>query len=196
MPFKVLSLILLILFSSPSFAKGGGASEFSPVAEIGVNFHTGLTGKSMTGALGQFVTFRAEGRKGFVRMQAASEVQTAVGKASIGAETPSGTLYGSGFLGGVHIFVIPVGRIQPFFGGSGVYAWHYLKITTPPTGVEPQTQTMSFGYEASAGVDIRTGGVEGNAIRIRSGYWNVTGKLGGVSGFQLHGFRIAIGVVW
>ncbi len=182
------------LCSNRALAKGAG--EVAPVAAIGVNFHTGVTGKSLTGALGQYVAFRAEARKGYFRPNAACEVQSSVGKASIGSDTPAATIYGSGFLAGFHVFLFPTGRFQPFFGGNGVFSWHFMKLASPPTGVEPYTQGLSYGYEASAGVDIRMGSQDGTALRIRSGFWSVGSQLAGVSGFQLNGFRFELGLVW
>ncbi|KKW26538.1 MAG: Thermophilic metalloprotease (M29) superfamily, partial [Candidatus Kaiserbacteria bacterium GW2011_GWB1_52_6] len=64
----------------------------------------------------------------------------------------------------------------------------------PPTGVEPNTQGLSLGYQVSAGVDLRFGSVEGTALRIHGSLWSVTSTLAGVSSFQLAGFRLALGM--
>lgn len=180
--------------AAQAFARAGG--EYAPILQTGINFHTGDTGKSLTGATGYVVTFRAEKRKGIFRPSMAADLNYASGNASIGSDTPTCTLMGLGFLGGVHIFPFTTGRFQPFFGGSGVFSWAFMKLPSPPTGVEPNTQGLAFGYEISAGVDLRLGNVEGNAVRIHGGLWNVTSSLGGVSGFQLTGFRFLLGIAY
>ncbi|HAR41454.1 MAG TPA: hypothetical protein DCS07_02290 [Bdellovibrionales bacterium] len=164
--------------------------------EAGVNFHAGNTGKSITGSNEYFMTFRAESRKGIWRPSIAADLGYAMGQASIGTETPTFTMMGAGFLGGVHLFPFSTGQFQPFFGGSGVLAWNFLKLTAPPTGVEPQTQGLSLGYEISAGVDLRFGRAEGSALRIHGGLWNVSSSVAGVSGFLLTGFRLSLGVTY
>ncbi len=187
-------MCLAVFFEEKSYGKAAG--DFAPTMDIGVMFYTGTTGKSMTGALGQIFTFRAESRKGFFRPQAALEVTTTVGKASIGSDTPSASLYGSAFLLGTHFFVFSNAKFTPFVGGSGIAAWNYLKMSSPPTGVEPQTQSLTFGYEVTSGVDIRMGSLDGTALRIKSGFYTTSGKLAGVSGFMLYGFRFSLGLVW
>jgi len=189
-------LIGLLGFVIPAatFAAGGGI--YAPIMEAGINFHSGETGKSITGSYEYFMTFRAESRKGIWRPTVAADLVYSRGNASIGAELPSFTMMGAGFLGGVHLFPFPTGQLQPFFGGSGVLAWNFLKLATPPTGIEPQTQGLSLGYEISAGVDLRFGRAEGRALRIHGGLWNVSSSVAGVSGFQLTGFRISLGVTY
>ena len=188
--------LVLAFCSEKSFARGSSGGDYAPVLDLGINFYTGTTGKSLTGSTGYFFNFRAEDSKGFFRPHAAMELSYSGGQASIGSDTPSSTMFGAGFLAGVHLFAFSTGRFQPFVGGNGVFAWNYLKMTSPPSGIEPNTEGLSFGYEASAGVDMRFGSSEGNALRIKSGYWAVTSKLAGMSGFQLSGFRITIGIVY
>jgi hypothetical protein len=193
---SALCLALLLSVALPGKVWAArGAGGYSPILELGVNFHVGDTGKSLTGAQGYFMTIRAEKSRSVFRMHGAMDIQYAGGTASVGTDSPSFTLYGAAFLGGVHIAPFQESKFSPFFGGSGVFAWEFLKMPTPPTGVEPQTQSLSFGYETSVGVDIRTRN-DGTALRLRSGYYAVTGSLAGVSGFQLSGFRFTLGFVW
>ena len=183
-------------FCGPAAFGAGGGGEYAPILETGVNFHSGDTGKSISGSNEYVVTFRAEKRKGMWRPTIAADLGYASGTASVGAESPSFTMMGAGFLGGVHLFPFTTGRFQPFVGGSGILAWNFMKLATPPTGVEPNTQGLSLGYEISAGVDLRLGNVEGNALRIHGGLWSATSSLAGVSGFQLTGFRLSLGVAY
>ncbi len=175
-------------------AWGASGGEYAPIIEVGANFHTGDTGKSITGASEYVVSFRAEKRKGRFRPTVAADLGYARGNASIGTHSPAFTMLGAGFLGGVHVFPFTSGRFQPFFGGSGILGWNFLKLPAPPTGVEPNTQAISLGYEISAGVDLRFGNIEGNAIRIHGGMWSASSSLAAVSGFQLTGFRLTFGL--
>ncbi|OFZ22230.1 MAG: hypothetical protein A2X94_01875 [Bdellovibrionales bacterium GWB1_55_8] len=184
----------LLLVPSGAFAAGGGGGLYAPIVELGANMHTGDSGKSISGAMTYVVTFRAEKRKGMFRPSIAADLGYTSGTASIGAELPGFTMMGAGFLGGIHVFPFTTGRFQPFFGGSGVLAWNFLKLPTPPAGTEPNTQGLSLGYQASAGVDLRFGNLEGQAIRIHGSLWSVSSSLAGVSGFQLAGFRLTLGV--
>jgi hypothetical protein len=171
---------------------------YAPIAEAGVNFYTGPKAGSAAGALGYFLNFRAEPRKGFTRWHVAAQFDYASGKAWINNSQVSFTGYGAAFLPGVHFFAYSDGRFQPFFGGEAIVAWNYIKTPPPGTGANaPQTQGYGFGYELTVGVDMRLGSLEGNALRLRSGYWNVTNSnLAGASTFTFSGFRFCIGVVY
>ncbi|MBI4924452.1 MAG: hypothetical protein HY843_00895 [Bdellovibrio sp.] len=194
--FFVIIAILVIEGLNTKLCFGKAAGEYAPAMDMGVAFFTGTSGKSMTGALAEYFNFRAEDRKGFFRPQAAMEILTAVGKASIGTDTPSASLYNASFIVGVHLFPFTAVRFAPFVGGSGVVGWGYLKMGSPPSGVEANTQSIVYGYELTAGVDLRTGSLDGAAIRIKSGLYVTSGKLGGVSSFMLQGFRISLGMIW
>jgi hypothetical protein len=172
------------------------AGEFSPIVEGGVNFHTGELTKSLNGATSYFVSLRAEKNKGFLHLQEAAEVEFGSGTAYVGSAQPSFTLLSGSYVLGAYIFPFGEGRIRPFLGGNGVMGWSQLKLSNSPAGVDPNTQGIVFGYELSAGVDIRTGSSEGTAIRVRTGYWSTSGTLAGQTGFQLPGFRFSLGLVF
>ena len=105
-------------------------------------------------------------------------------------------MYGGSFLPGFNLFAFDEGRVLPFVGVSGVVGWNVLKLGETVSGVESNTKSLSYGFEVSAGVDLRFGSIRGNALRLRTGFWNVTSSLGGVSGFEHHAFKISIGVVY
>lgn len=186
-------LISLLPFSAQA---GTGGGEYAPMLSAGVNFYSGDTGKSLTGALGYLLSLKAEKRKNFLRPFAAAEFEYSSGTASVGAASPSFTLMGGGFRGGVDMFVFTTGRFQVFLGGAGVLSWHMLKMPSPPAGTEPNTQGISYGYEAGAGVEMRLGSAEGNAIRIETTYSSISSNLAEISGFQLTGFKFLIGIVY
>jgi hypothetical protein len=190
------SALLLGALSAPAaLASGGG--PYAPVLEAGVNLHSGDTEKSITGTMGYFLGFKAEERKGFFRPLVGFQLESASGTAHLGTDEPDFSLLGASFLAGAHLFPFREGRFQPFVGGAGVLGWHYLKMESPPTDVDPQTDSLSFGWEASAGVDLRLGqSREGTGIRLRGSLWNVTSTLGGQSGFELSGWRISLGLVY
>lgn len=188
--------LYVIACVAPFCAQAAGGGVYAPILELGANFHTGDSGKSITGANTYQVTFRAEQRKGMLRPSVAADLGYTSGTASIGADLPAFTMMGAGFLGGVHLFPFTSGRFQPFFGGSGVLAWNFLKLPAPPAGIEPNTQGMSLGYQISAGVDLRFGNIEGRAVRVHGSLWSVNSKLAGISGFQLAGFRLSLGITY
>ncbi|MGK5088785.1 hypothetical protein WDW86_14605 [Bdellovibrionota bacterium FG-2] len=172
------------------------ANEYAPIVELGTTIHSGVTGKSLTGANGYFMAFRSERRKGLFRPEMAAELQRTSGNVTVGSEAADVTVLGAAFLGGFHCFFFKEGRFQPFVGANAVLGWHSLRMTTPPSGIEPYTQGLSYGFEATAGVDMRFGGFDGTAFRLNTGMWSVSSSLAGVSGFQLGGVRIAVGLVF
>jgi hypothetical protein len=188
-----LALLALALLPDPARAAGG---EFAPSFDLGVVLHSGTSGKSLTGVLGYVGSFRAESRKGFFRPYCAFELGSDVGKASVGENEPQATAFHGGFVGGVQLFPFSASKLTPFLGGGGILAWSMMKMGSPPEGVEPNTQSVTFGFEMAAGVDIRGSAGGGNALRLRSSYYFASGSLAGVSGFQLSGFRFTIGMVW
>jgi hypothetical protein len=193
---SIATLALQLCLAAPALA-GSAGGEYAPIVELGLLFHTGTTGTSITGTNGIGLSLSAEKRKKFIRPFGAFEFERASGLASVGDATPSYALYRGGFQGGIHFFPISGGRFDPFIGGGGHLSWATLQLTSPPEGVEPYTNGLAFGYQVSAGVDMRLGGTsDGNAIRIKSGYYSVTSNLAGISGFQLHAFRISIGVAY
>lgn len=195
----------MMLSSSYSFAAGtgaggggggGGSASFAPIVLAGVKFYSGDSGKSLSGAMEYIVSFRAEKRKGIIRPTMAVDLGYSLGSASINADTPSFQMMSAGFLGGIHIFPSATGRLQPYLGGSGVLAWNYLRLPSPPSGIEPNTQGLALGYELCAGVDLRFGRIEGSALRIHGSLLTVTANLAGITNFQLTGFRLAVGMTY
>lgn len=191
----ILAFLLSEMIGPQAYAAGGGG-EYAPVLGFGYKFFNGDTGKSITGSPGYVLHFRAEKRRGWLRTFADAEFEYSSGTASVGADAPGFSLFGGGFLGGANVFIFTTGRFQAFFGGAGVLAWHMIKLSPAPSGVEANTQSLSLGYEVRAGVDMRLGGADGNAIRLESGYSAVTSSLGGQSGFQLKGFTFVLGLVY
>ncbi len=187
---------LIAVWPSRSWAAKGGGGDYAPILELGMDFHTGTTsGSSLTGANGYDLTFRSEKRSGFFRPSIAADIEFSSGNATITGTPAAYTLYGASFDGGVFIFPFQTGRFQPYFGGSGVLGWDILKMASPPSGVDANSMGLSFGYLISAGVDIRLGSVDGNALRIDTGYWAVSGSLAG-GGFVLNGWRFSLGLVY
>lgn len=184
-----LATTLLLSLDNPAIASG----DYSPILELGTNFHSGATGKSLKGGLGYLFAFRSERKKTLLRPTVALEIASDIGKASIGAAEPTATVFTGDFAAGCNFFAFGDTRFAPFFGVHGHIGWALMKMTSPPAGVEPHTQGLAFGYELTAGVDLR--GNEG-AFRIRTGMYNVNSTLAGVSGFALSGWRFTLGYAW
>ena len=105
-------------------------------------------------------------------------------------------MFGGSFLPGFNLFIFNEGKVLPFVGANGVIGWNVLKLSTDVTGVESNTKSLAYGFEVSAGVDVRFGSIRGNAIRLRTGFWSVTSSLGGISGFEHHAFKFSVGIVY
>lgn len=191
----ILCAVWLGLLPVNGFAAGAGG-EYAPIAAPGIIFHAGDAGKSLTGASGYLLRLGAEKRKGFLRPNARLEIEYSSGTASVGDSEPDFTLFHGGFHGGLNLFIFTTGRFQAFVGGAGVASWSQLQLTSPPDGVEENTQSLSFGYETSAGVDMRLGSAEGNAIRLESSFYSVSSGLAGEGSFQLQGFKFLLGIVF
>lgn len=192
---NVARVAMVALFLCPLFARAAG-SDYAPILEAGMHSYSGVQKSSLNGSTGYFMTFRAEKRKGFARPSIAAELQSASGEASIGAYTPSYSMTGAVFLPGTHFFLFPSGRFMPYVGVSVIIGWARMNLgTDPPGSLEPYTQGLSFGYMPGAGVDIRTGRIDGNALRIAMGLYNASAPLAGVS-CSMTGFRLSLGVYW
>lgn len=190
---KFLTLTLIVIGISAQSTRAG---EYSPVLEGGLEFYTGDPNKSNSGALGYLVSLSAEKRRGFIRYNAIAEFQYSKGTAMLGGATPDYTLYGTSFGLGAHLVFMSESKFQPFVGGEGIFAWHFLKMPSPPAGIDINTAGMSYGYELTAGCDLRLWSTDGRALRIRGGYWAVKGNIANQTGFDLTGFRFTIGVVY
>ncbi len=123
-----------------------------------------------------------------------ADILYSTGKASIPSSTSSFTLYGAGFLPGFNIFPTKSGVFQPYFGASAIVAWNLIKLASPPADVDANTQGLTLGYEIRAGIDWRPGRADGQAIRIQSSLYTASGSLAGVSGLQVNGFRLGLGL--
>jgi hypothetical protein len=189
----LLRLLLLILVSLPS-AWAAPASEYLSLFGAGGHFYTGDPDKSFTGASGYFLTFQAEKRKGVIRPTFLADFHTAGGTAYVGADRPEFRLWGAGFQAGVNLFFPIESHVQPFVGAQGVVLWDILKLLPAPAGVLENTDSICYGYAVSAGTDLWVGRGEGFSIRVQGSLWTVTGKLAGITGFQMNGFRITLGV--
>lgn len=174
------------------------AGDVRPHAVVEFSYHTytGTEGKSIKGATGYTMIFRSSDIKGFLRPHVAFEIGTSTGTASINTDTPSYTLYRASFLPGFHIYIIPAGNFQPFVGANGTVGWSFFQMDSPPTGIEGDTQGLFYGYEASAGVDIRFSKNKDSAIRISSSVLTNYAQVAGFTDFQLNSFRLALGYLF
>jgi hypothetical protein len=187
-------MLLLVLAASPA-----RAVEILPIVELGPKFHTGTTGQSLTGNTGYFVGCTAETRGGFVRPNATAEMDYSAGNIPLaGASTPY-SLVGISFQAGLRFFLFPAGTLQPFLGGGGILGGQFMKVPAPPAGVQDTTQGVSVGYELDAGVDLRKGGGSssgGWGMRLKGSYFAASSKLAGISGFELNGYRLTLGIMF
>ncbi len=184
----------ILLHGIPDARAQGG--PYAPYALLTPHFFTGLDTGSLAGSLGYSLTIGVQARRGMLRPDFAADFQYSTGTAKLGADQPGYTLYGAAFLGGLKVVPINEGRVQPYLGAAGIVSWHLLKLSPPPTTEVENTDGLAFGYEISAGVDLRLWSRDGKALRIQSAIWSLSGELGGVSGFDMNGFRFSIGVVY
>jgi hypothetical protein len=185
------------------FARGGNerpsyADDFRtlPLLEGGMQMYTGADGKSLTGNNGYFVLFRAEGMRGHLRPFVGAQFDYSRGDTSIDGTATPFTLYGGSFMPGYNLFLFREGALQPFFGVAGALGWNFLHLTAAPDSVDAFTQGFAFGYEVSAGVDIRFKRSSASALRLRCGIWNYRAMIGGSSSFGLNGYRFAAGFIF
>ncbi|MEK6579936.1 MAG: hypothetical protein AABZ55_11970 [Bdellovibrionota bacterium] len=191
---KKYSVLTLVCFGLA--AELASAGDYSPILEGGLEFYTGDPAKSNSGAQGYVVSLSAEKKREFIRYNVAAEFQYSSGTAMLAGATPSYTLYGTAFALGAHFVFMSDNKFQPFVGGEGVFGWHFLKMPAPPSGIDINTSGLSYGYEVTAGCDLRLWSTDGRALRLRGGYWAVKSQIANQSGFDLTGFRFTIGVVY
>jgi hypothetical protein len=170
------------------------AGDYLSLTELGVKFYSGTKTPNMTGAYGFFVDLRAEKKKGIFRPQTAVELEYSMGTARFSdSNSPTFTMMSGSFLGGVNLFIFNDALFLPFVGANGILGWSVLKLTGQQAGVEANTEGLAYGYELSAGCDLRKSASAEGAVRVRTSYWQTTSTLAG-AGFLLSGWRLSFGI--
>jgi hypothetical protein len=187
-PFALALTVTLTFFgrSTPAQAAGDSLSLF------GVAYHmfSGADDKSLTGSTGYVLQFSAERKGKMVRPVYSADIMYASGTAALGTDTPDCTLFNASFLGGINLFPAPASTLNPYVGASGIVGWGLMKLPTPPTGIDENTQSLVYGYELRAGIDWRTNG--GKNFRLQSSLYSASGTFAETSGVALNGFRIGL----
>lgn len=172
------------------------ANDLVPIVELGTKFHTGPSGTSLTGSRGYSLNLRAEQGSGIFRAQAAASIEYSGGNATIGSDSTNYHLGGMGFHLGGSVFPFPSGGMQPFLIASGIVSAQMLKLVGSSETARALSQSLAFGFEAGAGVDIHFGSDHGTAVRVRACYRSQSATLAGMSGFDLSGFSLVLGVAY
>ncbi|MBU6375745.1 MAG: hypothetical protein KGQ59_07105 [Bdellovibrionales bacterium] len=174
----------------------GGGSPAAPALELGYKIFNGPnvvsgTAGNLQGSKAYLLLFRAENRRNLIRVHAAAQFEYASGTSPITAPTAADayTMYGASFLPGFYLYPFRDARMQPFIGASGIAGWYTMKLSNA------YTQSLSFGYEVGAGVDLRFGGGGGRLLRVRSAFTNHSASLGGnTQGVNMNAFLISLGL--
>ncbi len=167
-----------------------------PVMELGYHFHTGKeAGPSLTGAKGYSLVFISEDTKDNFRPHAGAEFDFSSGNMFINSEEYTYSLYGANFVPGVSFYIFSEGYFQPFISGSGIIGWHYASLSDPPGDVEKQTQGLSFGYELSAGIDIRGKQSDATAFRLKGSVVTLSSTITGKT-TDMGAFKFSVGIVF
>lgn len=197
MPFRKSFQFVWVVFLFFSINSQSQTARTDPVLEIGTVKFSGTEGKSLRGATGYSVAFRSEADRGRFRSQVAAQFDYSTGQASVSTSDLAYTLYGGNFVPAYSFYFFREGFFQPFFTAGGIVGWDFIQLTDPPTGTEPYTQGFSYGYELSTGVDIRLRrNNDSKALRLKTSFWFVQGQVAGLTGFQLSGFKFAVGLVF
>lgn len=174
---------------------GAQAIEFGvPIVDLGGTLHTGNETSSMAGGLGGFLSFRTQPKKGILRFSFGGEVAFSSGSAYLGSSRPGAVLLGGGVLTGIHFYPFVASAISPFLGIDGFGGWYLLRLSSSSASLRENTSSIAYGYELSAGFDLRPGSLSRNGLRLRTSYFFGRSTLGEINGFQLDGFRISIGI--
>ncbi len=181
---------LALAGSAPAYAL-----DYQSMVAGMVHVYSGKDNQSLSGTMGYSLQFSAEKAKQHFRPVYQANLNMASGTVSLSGGNSSFTLYGGEFMGGLNFFLPTPGAITPYLGASGLLGWSLMKLGTPPTGVDENTQSLLFGYEVRAGMEMRLSSHDdGKALRIQSAYYSASGTLAGVSGLQLNGFRVGMGL--
>lgn len=171
-----------------------------PAIELGYSFFSAtLKTNSVTGAAAYGVALKSEDVSGYIRPSVGANYLFSSGNATVNGSTVNTgyTMYMAFFNLGFSYFPFSEGYFQPYIGASGVAGWNYFQFTntTPPGGLDKNTQGMAFGYELSAGTDIRTRQSDSTAFRIGASLVQVSGTVAGKTAFPLTSYRICLGLV-
>jgi hypothetical protein len=188
-----LAVILSISeMETPAFAGG----EFAQAIGAGAHFYTGSKTGSLTGSTGYSVNFGAEKSKGFFRPSLSAVLDYSAGTASFSSSsTSSYSLYGAEFLGGFKVFGLDAGVIEPFVGADGAIGSGTLKLPSAVGSTDANTLGFSYGFVLNMGVNIAYTH-SGRAVRLQGQYWYLSSTMGGLTSFNLGGFRFALGLMF
>jgi hypothetical protein len=187
-------MALSVLSAVPALANQAA----NPALELGYKFFNGPNTASgsqgnLQGSSAYVLNFRAENRRNVIRIHTAAQFEYASGSAPISSSTASDsyTMYGAAFLPGFYVYPFREGRVMPFIGASGIAGWYMMNVSNA------YTQSLSFGYEIGAGVDLRVGTGNAKTWRVRSAFTNHSASLGGnTSGVSLNGFMLSLGMAY
>lgn len=86
----------------------------------------------------------------------------------------------------------PNAKIRPVLMLLGMIGVHSLELTSPPTGVSNQTNSLAYGYKISLGLEVQMGAsftLGGFADYVRS----TASELAGKTNFPLDAFGLSLG---
>jgi len=195
LPALALATLSMIVGEVTAHASGQPAN---PALELGYKFFNGPNvaagaAGDLQGSKAYVLNFRAENRRNVVRIHAAAQFEYASGTAPISAAnaTDAYTMYGAAFLPGFYVYPFQDGRVTPFIGASGIAGWYMMNLSNV------YSQSLSFGYEIGAGVDLRFGTGNARTWRVRSAFTNHSASLGGnAAGVSLNGFMLSVGMAY
>lgn len=193
---STLAVATLSLLAGGITAHAGGQPA-NPALELGYKFFNGPNVASgsqgnLQGSSAYVLNFRAENRSNVVRIHAAAQFEYASGSGPLDATNKSSySMYGAAFLPGFYVYPFQDGRVMPFIGASGIAGWYMMNASSV------YTQSLSFGYEIGAGVDMKFGTGNARTYRVRSAFTNHSASLGSnTSGISLNGFMLSLGVAY
>ena len=179
------SVFFITFFSLPKIVLAGKSLG---ILEGGLLYYGSSTTKSLQGVTGNFVHFVTSQRKGWFKPNFGAQIEMASGNVSIGATKKSGQLLAGNTEVGFTMVAEKADYVKPYINFQTILGWASLAIGSD------RTLSITYGGMIVGGAEIRfSARPDAVAFRLSTGYRMMMGKLGGVSGFELHALQLGFG---
>jgi hypothetical protein len=189
----LLVLLTTLLVLTTSAQANDQEAHYQASGEMGVRYHTGSKGKSFTGAIGPFLYFQAESRRGVFCPNLGVAMEFISGQATVSSGSVSGTAYSGGIYPGVDIYPLRRAKYQPFVELHGVASWNYAALAPIVPKTQEKSIGLAFGFQVGGGLDIKYHSGQ-RAYRVHLSYSSYSTTLAGQSGFQLNALSASLGL--
>jgi hypothetical protein len=180
-------IIGLILTSSVSY----GAEGKKNVVALSIESAIGESGKSLNGSFGYALSLKGNKGVGIVRSTLGGSFLYTPGEIRFTSGTRAAKVYSAEFTAGFLIVPMEENQISPYLELNGSFGTANLQVASPPSGIDSQSLSLTYGYQAGFGVQLPVSGK--SALRLSASYVKrAASKLASQNSFDLSSMTYSI----